>query len=298
MLRTRLIPLLAVLGLIVSLKLVFSGLRKPPVAPLLFEPARSPYSHYLSAEGIIEAENGNTNIGVAFPGLITDVYHSTGDEVKKGDPLFKIDTRRIDKELIKAQADENFARTDLESKEKQYSFYCRLKDKAAVSEQVFTSIRYEYELAKDRLANTIALVNIFKTEIERATARAPSDGKVLQAGDAKVGEYANINPFDNIPVMIFGQTDRYHLRIDIDEADAWRYIKGAEATAFVRSNPEIRIPLVFSFIEPFMIPKKSLTGSHNERVDTRVLQVVYTFSKESHPVYVGQILDVFIQAAP
>jgi hypothetical protein len=51
-------------------------------------------------------------------------------------------------------------------------------------------------------------------------------------------------------------------------------------------------------VEPFVVPKKSLTGDSTERVDTRVLQGLYSFDPKSLPVYVGQQMDVFIEAAP
>jgi len=44
--------------------------------------------------------------------------------------------------------------------------------------------------------------------------------------------------------------------------------------------------------------EKSLTGESSERVDTRVLQILYRFERGSLPVYVGQQLDVFIEAPP
>jgi hypothetical protein len=44
-----------------------------------------------------------------------------------------------------------------------------------------------------------------------------------------------------------------------------------------------------------VIPKKSLTGESTERVDTRVLQVIYSFQHaDFKDVYVGQQVDVFI----
>jgi len=48
-------------------------------------------------------------------------------------------------------------------------------------------------------------------------------------------------------------------------------------------------------IEPYVIPKKSLTGDNTERVDTRVLQVIYRFERPSFPIYAGQQVDVFIE---
>jgi len=54
--------------------------------------------------------------------------------------------------------------------------------------------------------------------------------------------------------------------------------------------------LRFVRVEPFVVPKKSLTGESTERVDTRVLQVIYAIEPGSANVYVGQQLDAFIQA--
>jgi hypothetical protein len=48
--------------------------------------------------------------------------------------------------------------------------------------------------------------------------------------------------------------------------------------------------------EPYVIPKKSLTGSPSERTDTRVLQAIYRLAPEAMPVYVGQQVDVFIDS--
>src|SRR5262249_39172606 len=45
-------------------------------------------------------------------------------------------------------------------------------------------------------------------------------------------------------------------------------------------------------------PKRSLTGASTERVDTRVLQILYSFEREALPVFVGQQVDVFIEAPP
>ena len=47
-----------------------------------------------------------------------------------------------------------------------------------------------------------------------------------------------------------------------------------------------------------MVPKRSLTGDSTERVDTRVLQVIYRVERDDLPLFVGQQLDVFIDAPP
>jgi hypothetical protein len=47
-------------------------------------------------------------------------------------------------------------------------------------------------------------------------------------------------------------------------------------------------------VEPYVIPKQSLTGDNRERVDTRVLQVVYAVEGDATDLFVGQQVDVFI----
>ena len=62
-----------------------------------------------------------------------------------------------------------------------------------------------------------------------------------------------------------------------------------------RGNGSIRIPLEFVRFEPYVIPKKSLTGDSTERVDTRVLQVIYRVKDQNASLYVGQQMDVYIK---
>jgi hypothetical protein len=86
------------------------------------------------------------------------------------------------------------------------------------------------------------------------------------------------------------------VRVDIDQTDAWRLRSDALAVAFVRGNAELKTSLRFVRIEPYVVPKTSLTGDTAERVDTRVLQVIYSFDPASVPVHVGQLMDAYIEA--
>jgi len=57
----------------------------------------------------------------------------------------------------------------------------------------------------------------------------------------------------------------------------------------------IRIPWSLSASNLNVIPKKSLTGDSTERVDTRVLQVIYRVEDQNASLYVGQQMDVYIK---
>jgi len=125
--------------------------------------------------------------------------------------------------------------------------------------------------------------------------RAPRDGDVLKV-DLRAGEYASVPPSDlNNPSLLLGETRQLQLRADVDEDSASRVTAGAPAVAFIKGMRSDPIPLRFVRIEPYVTTKKSLTGDSTERVDTRVLQVIYQFDHSNTPVYVGQQMDVFIE---
>ena len=98
--------------------------------------------------------------------------------------------------------------------------------------------------------------------------------------------------------MVLGGDARLHVRVDVDEQQAWRVKPEAPAIAFVRGNPDLKASLKFEQLEPMVVRKASLTGESIERTDTRVLQMVYSFDPAALPVYVGQQVDVFIGATP
>jgi hypothetical protein len=66
----------------------------------------------------------------------------------------------------------------------------------------------------------------------------------------------------------------------------------------VRGNPELNVDLEFVRFEPLVVPKKSLTGDATERVDTRVLQVIYRMvGTVPKLLFIGQQMDVFVEAS-
>jgi HlyD family secretion protein len=66
----------------------------------------------------------------------------------------------------------------------------------------------------------------------------------------------------------------------------------------LRGDPSQGFDLECVRVEPYVIPKKSLTGDNTERVDTRVLQVIYAVKGAKQSLFVGQQVDVFIDEAP
>lgn len=158
------------------------------------------------------------------------------------------------------------------------------------------SWRPDIQVATAEVTQAEAQVGATQTDIERLVVRAPVDGQVLQL-NVRPGEFAQAGVMQ-IPLLVLGNVSLLHIRTDVDEHDAWRVQADVPAKAFVRGNRSLSTPLQFVRVEPYIIPKRSLTGESTERVDTRVLQVIYSFERGSLPVYVGQQMDVFIEAPP
>ena len=93
-------------------------------------------------------------------------------------------------------------------------------------------------------------------------------------------------------LIVLGHVGKLHVRVDIDENDIGRFAPGVGGVSWPRGNPDRKYALTFVRVEPYVIPKKSLTGGNTERVDTRVLQVIYAIDGPDVPLYVGQQLDV------
>ena len=151
----------------------------------------------------------------------------------------------------------------------------------------------DIRIARAQVALAERQLQRVQTDIDRLTVTAPMDGQVLQS-NIHLGEYAQSGPLAK-PLMVFGSVGVLNVRTDVDEHEAWKIRAGAVAYATLRGASGTRIPLRFVRFEPYVVPKKSLTGDSTERVDTRVLQVIYQVAGGTVPLYVGQQLDVFIE---
>lgn len=147
-------------------------------------------------------------------------------------------------------------------------------------------------IARAELGEAERQANRVSADLARLTVTAPINGEILQC-KVHLGEYAQAGQLIQ-PLILMGDTSQLNVRADVDEEEAWRVESGAAAVASPRGSAKTRIPLRFVRVEPYVIPKRSLTGDSTERVDTRVLQVLFALDRGSH-VHAGQQLDVFIE---
>ena len=302
------LPLLALAGLGFGIYSVVNGNKPVPVAPAVVEPAQAPFKTYIAGAGIIESKNRNVVIGAALPGIVKSLYVKVGDRVKTGAVLFTVDDRdaqanltmrRADLELARAAVDE--ATASLADVEVLRKLAESVTDRRAISTEELERRRNAVLIAKARLDSAKARVlqaqsqvEAVETTLERLNVRAPMDGEILQV-NIRPGEFAMAGP-TSTPMLVMGNLDQLHVRVDIDENDAWRFRPNGKAVAYLRGNRDFSTPLTLAYVEPYVVPKRSLTGDSTERVDMRVLQALYQFDRKKLNAFVGQQVDVFIEA--
>jgi multidrug resistance efflux pump len=202
---------------------------------------------------------------------------------------------RIQLELIESVTDRRAVREEEVQRRRQAAAAAQARLSQAEAElRLLTAGAWQkdLEIARTQVALAEAQVRRVATDIERLTMRAPLDGVVLQS-NVRPGQFAATGSLP-VPLMILGSVSPLHVRVDVDEHDAWRVKSGAAAVASPRGNGAVKIPLDFVRFEPYVVPKKSLTGDSTERVDTRVLQVIYRVGTPNPGVFVGQQMDVYI----
>jgi multidrug resistance efflux pump len=138
-------------------------------------------------------------------------------------------------------------------------------------------------------------IEAIKITIERMTVRSPVDGIILKR-NVEPGRFAPTDPVK--PAMVIGDMSTINIRAQVDEEELPRLQPGARAGARLRGASTKVLPLKMLRIEPLAEPKVSLTGLNTERVDTRVVEVIFQVeSSEGFTLYPGQIVDVYIDAA-
>lgn len=278
MMKKILFPILALIGIIFMVNYVSKGSVEPPKQVPVAEPSAIPFEKYIGAAGITEPNTENIAIGTSNAGIVSEINFVIGDKVKKNDILFVIENSEA-----KAQVSQGLA--ELQNYQDQYNIIAAIKDKRAISKDRVNQARNNLNLAKAKLEQAEA-------NLELHNIRAPFDGTILSANIRK-GEFAQAGLLQE-PLVRLGNLEPMNIRVDIDENDAWRFKDSAKAIAFVRSNNDIKVNLNFVRLEPYVRPKKSLTGESLERVDTRVLQVIYSFAEENKSIFAGQQMDVYI----
>jgi|694.fasta_scaffold136430_3 RND family efflux transporter MFP subunit len=282
----------SLIGIAAVILLVRKSTAVEPMPSPPHQPPAKGVARGIGASGMVEALHENTGVGVPVAALVKEVRVAVWDKVEAGAPLLILDDRELQAQLRTQQADLRVREAELAKAQRQHARTDALLPSNGVSRDEAETRRDDLEIARARMESARATAAQTQALIERLTVRAPIAGTVLQV-NLRAGEYAT--PAAATAPLLLGSVSEVQVRAEVDEQIAPRVKPGNRALGYLKGESTNGIPLEFVRIEPYVVPKRNLTGSSAERVDTRVLQVIYKFPNSvTRPIYVGQQLDLFI----
>ncbi len=131
--------------------------------------------------------------------------------------------------------------------------------------------------------------------------KAPVNGVVLALNVAVGGYVSSTGAFDPYtqlfaPLVIMGAPQEHlAVRCYVDEILVARLPAPFHIRAQLTvAGSSLKVPLEFVRVQPYVSPKIELANQRQEKVDLRVLPVIFRFEKKDAPVYPGQLVDVYI----
>ncbi len=308
--RNKIIFGAAIVGLLVGIVAAYIfGIEKKPQPPA-FTPASNPYPKGIYANGIIEsyqASGENINVYPEVPGTVRHIRVREGETVKKGAPLILIDdsVQRATVEQQKAQvelADASLKniQDQLDKLKKSYEM-----EPLSVSKNDLDNAENAAKVAKANVGVAQTQYELARTLLSKYGIKAPADGIILSI-NTSVGSYISAQgSYDTYtqaftPVLVMGSSHPFiGVRCYIDEILVHRLpqMPLIKATMSIPGT-DVKIPLEYVRVQPYVSPKIELSNQRTERVDVRVLPVIFRCPKpENISLYPGQLVDIYIAEA-
>ena len=305
--KNKIIIALAILGVVLAIATAFYwGQRQNPLPPA-FTPASNPYESGIYAEGIVEAlqaSGSNVNIYPEVAGTVNQISVKEGQDIAAGAPLLSMDdsVQRATTQQAKAQI--AVARASLKTAEDAYQKQRAAADidSRAVSKDSLDSARDAVGLAKANLDVSQKQYETAASLLAKYHIHALSAGKVISINTA-LGSYISAQGVydtytqQNQPIMVIGASgDALAVRCYIDEVLLQKLpsMSDIDAYMFIRGS-NTKVPLKIVRFQPNVSPKIELSNQRAERVDVRVLPVIFSFDKPKElTIYPGQLVDVYV----
>jgi HlyD family secretion protein len=213
------------------------------------------------------------------------------DQFAKQQQSFAIDPRSVSKDVLDTAANAvRIAEANLDVASRQYEL-----TKAGAWSYDIQNQERSYQAARKQYEASNAL-------LQKYTLRAPIDGTILALA-ASVGSYVSPQgTYDSYtqsaaPVVVMSGAQHYlGVRVYVDEILLHRLPAPGHLVAQMQvRGTDIKVPLEFVRVQPYVTPKIELSDQRNERVDLRVLPVLFRFANsEQLNIYPGQLVDVYI----
>ncbi|MGD8385445.1 MAG: efflux RND transporter periplasmic adaptor subunit [Lysobacterales bacterium] len=245
-------------GVAVILALVmFSWLKKDNTGAVQYrtEPARrGDLTVTVTATGTLEPTN-QVDVGSELSGIVDAVYVDYNDSVKVGQDLAKLDTSKLDAQVLQSKAALSAAKakvveakaTVLETK-LNYDRCASLAKTQMCSSQDLDTARAAHARAqaaeasaKAAVSQAQATLDAIQTDLSKAVIRSPINGIVLKRS-IEPGQTVAASLQAPVLFTLAEDLTKMQLHVDVDEADVGQVKAGQAATFTVDAYPDRTFP--------------------------------------------------------
>lgn len=248
-------------------------------------------AHAMLEELRAQPRKENLDVAEAQVAAARAALKTAKDQLEKQQAAYEIDPRSISKDALDSAANaEATAQANLEVAQRQ-------RDLIKAGAWIFDIRNQERQysaLEKSYRASSALL--------SKYTLRAPADGIVLSINTI-VGAYVSPQGAYQAytqgmsPVLVLGtpQTN-LHVRCYVDEILVPRLPPPSKIKAQMSiRGSNVRVPIDYVRVQPFVSPKIQLSDQRQERVDVRVLPIIFKVEKPKDVnLYPGELVDVYI----
>lgn len=254
-------------GLLVALTALFSCNGNQPAQqamgpislPVVEVPVKSVTGHTAypaRLEGIVSSE-----VRAKVAGYITQVLVDEGQQVRKGEPLFRLETQTLIQDAGAAKANVDAARVEVN----------RLKP--LVEKGIVGQV--QLETAQARLAQAEAVYNSIGANIDYATIRSPIDGHV---GSINFRQGTLVSAADPVPLTTVANIERMYAFFSMNERDYLDFIQSTPGKTLdekIANFPPVQVRLVNGdlYEQPGRI--ETVTGQVNPATGTVAFRAIF-----------------------
>lgn len=189
----------------------------------------------------------SVEIRTRVSGFLVEIHFKDGQQVKKGDKLYTLDSRPFDRTLDQARAELTQAITKVESTTLDVERGKPLVDRKVMSEKTFDDRANALREAQAAVKTAEAKVKTAELDVSSTIITAPFSGRISRS-NVPIGSWVSAGAVSNTTLLTTIVTeDPIHLYFDVNENNWIKYRRLAEqgkkaGVARVGANVELALP--------------------------------------------------------
>lgn len=182
-----------------------------PVKTLTYESVTTNKNYPATVEGIQTVE-----LRPRVEGYLEEIYVDEGARVKKGQPLFKINSDEFNQQVSSAQANVAVAQANLNTAQMEVEKQRPLVEREIVSEYMLTSAQYSQESAEAALQQAEAALQNARTNLNYTVIKSPVDG-IIGIIRYRIGSLVNSSIAE--PLTFISDISKVRVYFSVNEKD-------------------------------------------------------------------------------